>query len=447
MEKDEPNIILITIDCLRADHMSCYGYCRGTTPFMDSLAWEGLLFKNAFTNGSFTALSVPSFLTSRLPFLWGGEPYISEILRQKGYSTAAFNPNHLLISLKKPNTNRGFEKYEAFLKSETGDKLRNFKENFTKIFSRDTVPYKITSYFLTHLSYRMKPKCARANEINEEFFKWLDENKSPFFSWIHYMDVHHPTLPFDKYLKKLGIKKISESEKAKINRKILNFPEKLTEKEIKKRVDLYDASIRFVDEMVEELVEELKDRGIWDNTIIIITADHGEEFGEHGGFLHDAGHLYEEILHIPLIISPYPASIEKNEMVSLLDLAPTVAQLANIKMPEQFEGKSLLGERYNPYIMGMGCKHRKKYIETGFENVPKTIFCRTKKYKLIYNEDTEDYELYMISTDPNEKNNIYHENKDSEFVSELEKLIQIYRGKIRESGKLSRAIDGLKIKL
>lgn len=116
MEENKPNIILITIDCLRADHMSCYGYKRKTTPFIDRLAKEGMLFKNMFVNGSFTALSVPSFLRSKLPLLWEDGISVARLLRENGYHAGGFVPNALLAAQKGVNIEEGFGFFDFFLK-------------------------------------------------------------------------------------------------------------------------------------------------------------------------------------------------------------------------------------------------------------------------------------------------------------------------------------------
>lgn len=435
--KCKPNIVLVTIDCLRADHMSCYGYKRKTTPFIDKLAENGALFPTTFTNGSFTILSIPSLFTSRLPFLWNKNVSMVELLKRTSYRTFAFNPNPLLITVKGLRIKNGFDKYEAFLEK-PAQRLSTWG-NITKLMSqllpRKSRLYKILLPLITFFPLGIKAKCAEGDEINKEVFKWLKEIKQPFFMWIHYMDAHQPTLPPDRHIEALGMKNFSEMEKAMINRKIFHFPEKLTRKEVKKRIDLYDASIRFVDEMVKELTEKLMEENLYQNTILIITSDHGEEFGEHGSFLHDEGHMYEEIMHIPLIIVNYE-NIDVKRIVSLLDLAPTIAEITGIKTVNIFEGNSILSKAKNNFVLGVGCKHRKEYINTGYENVPKTIVCRTKKYKLIYHEDMKNYEFYNLTDDPTEENNIYRNEKESEIVRWMKKNISNYIAEINKRRKI-----------
>jgi len=437
MEKDKPNIILITVDCLRADHMSCYGYHRKTTPFIDELAKEGMQFINSFANGSFTALSVPSFLMSKLPLLWGEGISIAEILRRNGYYTIAFNPNILLITMKEPDVQNGFKEYEKFLNAETSDKLRVLKEKFVRFFTPKSKIHKIVTTFLTYFPLQMKPKCARANEINRKIFQWLENSlKQPFFMWIHYLDVHSPTLPFDKYIQEIGVqKKYSKFEKAKINRKSFHFPERLNKDDLEKKTDLYDASIRFVDEMVKELVNKLKDMNLYSNTILIIIADHGDEIGEHGKSDHFHGHLYEEIIKVPLIIANYKKA-KRDEIVSLIDIAPTIAQIANIKKPVSFEGSSLIDEINNEYILGIGCEYKREYIETNFRKASKIIVCRTYQYKLIYNEATKELEFYDLKKDPHEKDNIYQYVKESEIVQEMMGKIKGYIERMNKERKI-----------
>ncbi|HEC92204.1 MAG TPA: hypothetical protein ENI51_04295, partial [Candidatus Atribacteria bacterium] len=191
MEKIKPNIILITIDCLRADHMSCYGYKRKTTPFIDKLAEEGMQFMNAFTNGSFTALSVLSFLTSRLPFLWSGGVSIVELLKKNGYYTMAFVPNALVLIQKEINIRKGFVFFQTFLDY----KKIKIKDKISKYVKKFRFTHKLLTKFYVHFSPNISIPYARAHEINKKVFEYLKEIRQPFFLWIHYMDAHQPTLP------------------------------------------------------------------------------------------------------------------------------------------------------------------------------------------------------------------------------------------------------------
>lgn len=282
-----PNILLVVIDTLRADHLGCNGYFRDTSPNIDHLAREGLIFNHCYSQAGWTLPSFTSIFTSLYPKDHGVTDWkmvldsslttLTEALKDQGYHTCA------CPSMFHLDTGSGFE--------------QGFDVYHTEVARPRTERGTATS-----------PK------VNELVLTDIKKARRPFFIWAHYFDPHSLYLSHPGY----------------------EFGEDL--------VDKYDSEIAFVDAHIGQLIEELKERDLYDNTVIIITADHGEEFQDHGGRHHHT--LYQEIIHIPLIIRVpglEPRIIE--EPVEQIDLAPTILGLAGIDIPKAFHGRDILMQR------------------------------------------------------------------------------------------------------
>ncbi|HDN81131.1 MAG TPA: hypothetical protein ENG41_00185, partial [Methanomicrobia archaeon] len=292
------NVVLLTVDCLRADHMSCYGYKRETTPFIDRLAKKSLFFKNAFSNGPNTRHSVPSFLSSTYPLLFlqeinGGKFHIgrrsvAEILKNNGYATAAVHSNPYISKFY--GYDRGFDYFNDFLLGQVEDEIK--ESRLKKIFREVVKGLKaITLHKLPHED---------GKRINYEGLRWLENVDEPFFLWLHYMDVHMPYVPPNQFLEEIGVKKYSHIKKVWMGKKIddIKMRDKIKDEEIMDYINLYDGCVRYTDSLLKEIVSKIEKR--YPDTIFIITADHGEEFREHGDLSH-LEKLYDELLHIPLL--------------------------------------------------------------------------------------------------------------------------------------------------
>ena len=441
---EKTNVMLITIDCLRADHMSCLGYHRKTTPNIDKFARKGILFTQAIANSSFTPGSFPSILTSTYPFMFPDHPRISlrvsiaEILKKKGYKTAAFHSNPYLSRYY--NYDKGFDYFEDFLftsnKKELNKEYDNVSSRFsnrvTDIIKKNKKLYSIVKkIYKPILNIEMYIKQAttpyqRATIINEKVISWLEKNTSSgFFIWLHYMDTHHPFIP---------PKEFCNSSRYKINRAeyiISRNPPEVSKHDIQNIINLYDCAIKYVDQALANLFKEMNELDVFDNTFIIIAADHGEEFGEHGGFSH-RGKLYDELIRVPLIFKApeLPSGIKIDEQVSLLNIAPTILDYLNLTECENFMGKSLL-----PLIADRGSKwHEEEGVISErltkdgegvllMKNGDRLISCRTKSWKFIINVDRGNKELYNLEDDPHETENIYEKEK---------RIAEIFEEKITE---------------
>ena len=472
------NVILITIDTLRADHLSCYGYHRKTSPNIDNLAKNGILFKYAFSNGPWTPFSFPSILTSTYPLQFSFDFHlsperimISEVLKKNGYFTAAFHSNPYLSSFY--GYNRGFDVFSDFLLTEKRVKYsyghpflvklqKKVKERLESILGEANPFYHlIVSFHEKVLESRIRTKRSQklmefdekyiedASSLNKKVIYWLRNVKEPFFLWVHYMDVRMGYMPPDmclEYLVQFTSSLPDETKIRKLNEKIYRniyvSKDDFSDEEVRLLIDLYDAETRYVDEHIRLLLDEVKDLGLLRDTLVVITADHGDEFLEHGDIHHNPK-LYDELLHVPLIF--YAPKLGKGitigDLVSLIDLAPTIVDILGIKRPEQWVGESLL-----PLLKGEK-KANNAVISEVLVNGKRKIAYRTKKWKFIFNIDN--YELYNLEKDIGESTNVAEENLDivRDFSSKIEEHISMenkMRRNVEERKRTKEKIRKLK---
>lgn len=372
------NVILITIDCLRADHIGCLGYKRNITPCIDSLAYRSYssLFTQAYSNAPYTNASVASFLTGTYPLYRGNvfirdRPTVAEILKKKGYSTAAFHSNPQLSRLSEYK--RGFDVFDdVSMSSNSNDKIKIDKHGFLQKLNmefwnkvkKSSVLKNIFYHINYHIGYYINTKrhqtfpYSSAMEINKKAIQWLDNSSSPFFLWLHYMDTHYPYNPPRVFFEDISDEQYNINKGMLLFRKAIGNYYQLSIKEKKYLINLYDASIKHVDCAIGDLMSKLGENGMIENTYVILTADHGEEFWDHGHFGHE-GHpekirsmkLYDEMLHVPLIIfCPGIKGDIVDQPLSLIDIVPTIFDFLNIRYSQSriLNGKSATYFLKNP---------------------------------------------------------------------------------------------------
>jgi arylsulfatase A-like enzyme len=332
---DRPNVLLLVIDTLRADHLSGYGYHRATTPCLDRMARHGLLFEQAYANSSWTLPSHASLLTERFvhehragyagrPFLSRDHPTLAEILQGHGYATAGFVANCFWCG-RQTRLDRGFIRYEDFYGS-LGDALTRPVLGRKQAYDLQ-VP--------ARLGWVDIPGRKRAEQVNQDLLDWLDKIQGrPFFAFVNYLDVHGPYLPPPGYAglysgdpraayrtRKLEIGAAAEAE---------HLP---PADRLQAWVDAYDESLAYVDRQIGVLRDRLQERGLLDKTIIIVTSDHGEGFGEHDMVYH-GNSLYREQIHVPLIIrypEKVPGGVCERRPVGLDRVPATVVDLVGVR--------------------------------------------------------------------------------------------------------------------
>jgi arylsulfatase A-like enzyme len=316
-----PNVLVIVVDTLRADHLSSYGYPRSTSPNIDRIAQEGVLFENAFSTCSWSFPSHVSLLTGRYQFEHGienmvpipvfgpgapnldGYPTLGEALERRGYRTGAFSANRAWFS-HDLGFGRGFIHFEDYFHSASDMFVRTL---YGREFSRlvlartDHSKYRRTLRWLGFeaildrddeglgISAGSPGVRKRATVVNQELLQWIDRGaQRPFFAFLNYFDVHEPYG---------GPRSFATPA----------WPQGTG-------VDQYDDGVKYVDDSVGELMTELERRGLAGNTMVIITSDHGEELGDHGLHTHGAA-LYKSEIHVPLIFW-YPGHVPDGARVS-----------------------------------------------------------------------------------------------------------------------------------
>lgn len=382
------NLVLITIDCLRSDHVGFFGY-KKITPNIDELARKGLSFSQAVSTAPCTPLSFLSIFTSTFtshnrrvkdethPKIFEINKNcktLAEALKGNGYRTKGIHSNPLLRIEKKHGYARGFGSYED---------LETFKD----------LPYQ------------------PAERTTDVALSWINKHLDfPFFIWIHYMDPHPPNIHYEEYypLEKLGCKQkifFDFDQKVKLHKKTkqsANYEEpNITKKERQQLLTLYDAEIKYNDLEVGRLIKALEEWNLLDNTLIALTADHGYMFGEHGRY-YMGDMLYDELVRVPLIFNGLGLKGRADEQVSLLNLAPTILTLLGLPVPTSFRGKSLvpLTQNRKP-VFGEALRMR--------AGVNYELFSwRTENWKVITKcgDSGTSIEFYNLKSDPQEKKNL-----------------------------------------
>ena len=375
-EPPRPSLLLVTVDTTRADHLGAYGYGRDTSPTLDALAEEGVLFEHAFSHAPITLPSHTSMLTGALPPAHGVRDNgrfvaaddletLPEMLSEQGYATGAFVSAFVLDS--RFGLDQGFDVYDdSFTAEWSEDKLRDAKIYNQMVTDRP------------------------ADQTTERAIAWLAERgDEPFFLWVHYYDPHQryaPPHPWDQ--------RFQDS--------------------------LYDGEIAFMDSQIARLFDAFRERGQWDRTAVVVTGDHGESLGQHGEATH-AVLAYDSTLRVPLLVKPPAAvSVERKVVtdgVSHVDLLPTVCDLLGLPTPGGLPGRSLL-----PAIQGRTQPARAAYFESA---LPRFSFgweplfgVRAGAWKYIHAPEPE---LYDLASDPNEQRNVA--GRETERRAELESLL------------------------
>ena len=373
-KKPPASVILITIDTLRADHLGCYGYRQIKTPNIDALAEDGIRIERAFTAVPVTLPSHTAIMTGTYPMLSGmhdfsgnklspQQPTLASILKQAGYTTGAVIGSAVLDS--RFGLNQGFDFYYDHF-------------DFSRLDEKN-------------LDEMERP----GNVVADQTLDWLSKNwQSKFFLWMHLYDPHYPYTPPAPY-----------------SRDYAGRP--------------YDGEIAFADEQVGRLIHFLKEKKLYENSIIVLSGDHGESLGEHGEKTHGF-FIYNATMHVPLIIHlPGKAAGTLNAPVSLVDLMPTILASLGIDAPPQVQGTNLL-----PLLeKASETRDRDLYGETF---LPRIHFdwselrgTENTKYHFI---DAPRPELYDLAKDPGETHNLFSEKKAvaEEMRAKLAGLIRQY---------------------
>ncbi|WP_254532784.1 sulfatase [Natrinema gelatinilyticum] len=326
MSVEPDNVILLSADALRADHLSCYGYHRETSPVLDDLTDESIRFTNAYSASSHTREAVPALLTGEYPDVAIDANYrlatetIASRLSEAGFETAGFHSNPFVS--RAYGFDQGFDEFD--------DDLHFGQHKLIALAQRALDKLRNRHY-------------ARAEEINDRALSWLDslDPDDSFFLWNHYMDTHGPYEPPGEYQQLYHDETVSDSTAQSLYQRAIKDPESITDEEQQLLIDLYDAEIRYNDERIGEFLKALRERGLLETSLLIVTADHGDAFGEHGHYEHPR-YLHDEITRVPLLVRP-PGGANGQEVstpTSTLDVSATFEDVVGIS--GESEGQSLL---------------------------------------------------------------------------------------------------------
>ncbi|MEZ4588511.1 MAG: sulfatase [Gemmatimonadales bacterium] len=331
-----PNVLLIVLDTVRAMSLSLYGYARQTTPELERWSARGVTFDNAYATAPWTLPSHASLLTGRwmheLSADWmvpldATYPTLSEFLAAAGYRTGGFVANTDYCSAE-VGLDRGFSRYEDYVLT-PGQILRS--SALWRAISRiETLRRLIGNY--DNLGRKMAP------DINRAFLRWADADPRPFFAMLNYYDAHRPYLPPDPWPDRFRTDDVSLN--VRYRKENGNEPNP-TPARVQGAVDAYDGAIAYLDSEIGRLLAELESRGLLENTIVVITADHGEELFEHEIWDH-GNTLYDPSVHVPLLIlAPgLPTAARVGTPVSLREVPATVVDLLRLA-DSPFPGRSL----------------------------------------------------------------------------------------------------------
>ncbi|QDU67801.1 sulfatase [Engelhardtia mirabilis] len=435
---ERPNVVYVVVDTLRADALSCYGYPRPTTPVLDAIAGEGTRFADFSSAAPWTKPSTATLLTGLYPGRHGalfhgasvripkGERSLAEVFRDAGYRTAGFVTN--------PNVKRvfGFDRgFDDFFDSPVEDTLRRASIRASWIGALASA--------LSRHQFNWKYE-NDVRQLNRHVRRWLDvQGDEPYFLYLHYIDPHAPYAP-----------------PAEFRRMFENDHGIVLHNERKRLVgrDLYDAEIRYADTGLGELIETLRGLGKWDETLFVLTSDHGEEWFEFD----EQGHgysLYQPVVGVPLIMHGpgVAAGLVVDTPVQMVDLPATVCDLAGLGIEQLGDGKSFAAATTdaawtdrellfleNEFAMAQTASD--DFVHTGL---------RQGKWKLVhtlrskFRPSSRGYpteELFDLEADPHERENLYNDPRFESVVEELEQALADHLEFLETKGLRGQALDG-----
>lgn len=426
---DRPNIILLVMDSARASNMSCYGYERPTTPNLDRLAQEGTLYEQAISLGCWTLPVHVSLFTGLYPLTHGvtisknalpdGFPLLAGRLNDLGYETACFSNNayvsditnltqqfHVVDDVWRTTNPRGIKRSKMW-------RLRKRLEQYGPAAKPIIAVARQLQRARAFLKRQKPSKDKGARLTNQKIASWLRESRDagkPFFLFLNYMEPHEPYNPPHPYHRRFMPKRFSSRRVAQVGNNKDVIERRSETRRYKDDLEiiraLYDGELSYLDYRIGQLTDLLKSLNILDDTVLIVTSDHGESLGEHEHIGHRMT-LYEPLIHVPLIIR-YPARFSAGrrvkQLVSLIDLYPTMLELAGAgpdttKLNDVY---SLLDidtlEKERPYVIAENTAPK------SMDSVVSRVV-RTQRYKYIWKSDGE-HELYDLREDGRETVNL-----------------------------------------
>jgi len=341
------NVLLVTIDSWRADY---FDPADEYSPELSSLADAGTTFPNAFATGTGTGPSFPGILTGTMPLSYGGlgplttdRPRLSENLSAGRLRTGGFQTNPFLSA--RFNYDAGFDKFEDYQNTLMGVASRLFPRGIESDGSKLAVlqdRLNLAEFLKKTYQYVWgKPRpYVSAEVIVDDALSWLETTETPFFCWTHFMDVHHPCYPPEPYRAEFGVADVSHMAVSEWYSQFSQSPEELSSEQVETMTRLYRAAIEYIDDQVGRLVDHLRTTDRFEDTLMLVTSDHGELFGEHGQY-GKPDVMYDELLRVPLISvnGPDHLAVAREELRSLLDLPPLIHDALGVPQADAYEGQ------------------------------------------------------------------------------------------------------------
>ena len=416
-----PDVLVIVWDAVRAADLSVYGYERRTTPNLETLARHALVFDGAVSPASWTLPSHAGLLTglwaNQLSADWevpldGAAPTLGEVLQRRGYRTAGFVGNTHYLN-REFGISRGFQHYEDFVLS-PGQVLMAttlgrtmMHRRWSRILMGDEIPGRKS-----------------AAEIADDFLRWLPPDSAhPFFAFLNVFDAHDPYLPPSPYREQFGA--------PSPDRLALYWPARIfSDSEIREERNQYDGAIAYLDAQTRRLLDSLSRRPLSRPLLVVITSDHGEEFGEHGYYSH--GHsLYQRSIRVPLLIAMpgrVPEGVRVPNAVSLRDVPATILTLLDPARAPELPGQPLLP------LPTAGDARDTLYSEVRYSrNLPARLpvskgdvrGIMTGHHSYIVTGRAAE-ELYDLSRDPDERHNLAGDSASAAILARLRAVLQRY---------------------
>lgn len=384
--RPHPNVVLVVVDALRADHLGCYGYDRETTPEIDRLAENALVFANAYSNATFTFPSTASIFTATLPVVhriaWHEDrqeqmrrisdeyTLLTEVFHDAGYRT-------------------GLLTFPGWVSP--------------------------TANYMQGVDVRVESK-RDDRDLLEHARQFIEQSaQGPFFLYLHFIELHdyfHPQHLFEDV--DPAAAEISQellalrdmTNRGAYRSMVRDLPAKLTDSDLEFLITTYDRKLRETDSIIGDLARHLERQGLLEDTLLAITADHGEQFLEHGLLVHGGDAFYNDVLRVPFVVSN-PALFEVKESVTIpvssIDIGPTLLDLAGLDAPPVFQGESLIGRNDDDRVV--------------FATDGQTWKAVSRHWSYIVSKRNDREELYDLSSDPGETRNLAAENAEMAAVA------------------------------
>jgi len=423
---EKPNLLLIMLDTMRADHLQAYGYERETSPWLQRFAAESLVFENVMSSSSYTLPAHATLFTGLFPAAHGADIVadggglsleelgllddkapvaplspealtLAEIAKEAEIETGAICANSAYL-YRAFGLNQGFDTYVDAQPLHPDFKPSALAVGYW-LASKTNLAWRFRKWVESSERYYLL-----ASEINVLAKEWLRAKKGQrFFLFLNYMDAHHPYLPLGNY-------------------------ENLFQGSKEQKIDSYDAEIRYLDDQLSDLFAEIQALDLMQNTLILFVGDHGESFGEHDVYGHAAS-VYQSEVHIPLIMRQpglQHAGQRVGNVKHLVDVNPTILDLMGLPRPDSLQGISLFEqERQYPMVAHLGQYHRRRTEAAVFHGAWKLIKHEVPDFM----DRKPRIELYDIFKDPAEVENIAEENQ--EIVKKLFEKVQNFEKKVK----------------